>query len=76
MDTRNKHSNAVLRVPTRADFSPIRTTHSTGRLTASASLPTPTVTPSTPVIRLERVWPEWHRGPLDRLQPMLTRFRD
>jgi hypothetical protein len=25
---------------------------------------------------LPRPWPAWHRGPLDRMQPILTRYRD
>lgn len=28
------------------------------------------------VIRLAPAWPSWHRGPLDRMQTPLTRFRD
>ena len=66
---------------TRAGLSPLRT----GGL-ARTKLPRSrtSVSPATPTLRLEPApflpaqdrWPSWHRGPLDRLQSILTRFRD
>jgi hypothetical protein len=29
-----------------------------------------------PAPALSADWPAWHRGPLDRLQPILTRYRE
>lgn len=63
----------------RAGLSPLRS----GKVIRSRPIPrTPTAANLTlrfepaPVLPPRDGWPEWHRGALDRLKPVLTRYRD
>lgn len=75
MNTRLTLSPAATHTPrfTRATFSPIRIARASTSTAPNFRAPVLDIPAFQPT---EAPRPAWHRGPLDRLQPILTRYRD
>ncbi len=87
MNTRLTHKSPAgyLNRFSRAAFSPVRSTPtspsdvpSTTSTAPAADAPAfrPPALDGADFPRVESPRPTWHRGPLDRLRPVLTRYRD
>ncbi|HVU33922.1 MAG TPA: hypothetical protein VHE61_10835 [Opitutaceae bacterium] len=72
--TLNSPTRATLHL-SRAAFSPIRATRTTHPNSDGAVFRAPSLDLAV-IPQSEPHWPTWHRGALDRLQPILTRYRD